>query len=45
MLVAGMPDDALCRRLVEITRAALDRHYGAHGRPAIDGNAIVEEAA
>lgn len=28
MLAAAIPDDWLCRRLVEITRAALDRHYG-----------------
>lgn len=28
MLSSAMPGDWLCRRLVEVTRAALDRHYG-----------------
>lgn len=28
MLAAAMPNDQLCSRLLEVTRAALDRHYG-----------------
>jgi hypothetical protein len=35
MLAAGSPGDGLCRKLVAVTQAALDRHYGAHGRAPI----------
>jgi hypothetical protein len=40
MLATAMPDDWLCRKLVQITEAALDRHYGAHAPTIVEGEPV-----